>query len=510
MNTRGFRGRVKLCVRRWGLVWGPLSAALLACTAQPGPYGEAPGEPQTVVDTTEALTTPVQGIYVVSVDASGGFCDAVAYPANHAAAIQACIDRANADGGGTVLVRAGSYTSGTWPLTLKSNVTLQGAAQLGTRFAPATAQIIGTMQDNSSVLGINLDLSSVTEGAVRLGAAAGAHSNLRFEGNQFLLANPSGLSSAYSVYAPLGANSFDHIVIRGNQFVTSGVPGATAVNVDLEVTSGQGTINFVRVEGNDFYIASGLPGVNAAYLRSQSSTVPSVGNVISGNTVRGTNTFAYAFYLAGMLDVLVTGNATQAVAAGVKLDRGAATSCGAFVIGNSFRSYGAPSIDSACLPNSIVTGNSANQASASTGKAAVLVHAYKNTNQDFTAGTPAPLTFNVVDFDNSASFTPSTGTFVAPAGGVYRVHACARFRNTNYAADDSADIYITVAGVNWALNRVSAGGNGSMTSCTEDLVKANSGDAINVMVNATGAANTRTINGTGRYSTSISIERVSD
>lgn len=167
-------------------------ASLAGCSLQGWAPNEQPAEEEANVGVaTEALGSTTQAVYVVTQNGNDAFCDSTNYAGNHGAAIQACIDKASTDGGGRVMVRAGTYSTGTWPLALKSNVTLSGEGQRAAKFAPTAAQIIGTMQDRSAVEGISFDLTSVSEGAVRLSASAGAHANLRFENNSFLLANPA-------------------------------------------------------------------------------------------------------------------------------------------------------------------------------------------------------------------------------------------------------------------------------------------------------------------------------
>jgi len=68
---------------------------------------------------------PAQAIYVVSAQGDDGYCGDVRYTGSHANAVQACIDRASDAGGGIVMVRAGTYTTGNWARTLKGNVRLE-------------------------------------------------------------------------------------------------------------------------------------------------------------------------------------------------------------------------------------------------------------------------------------------------------------------------------------------------------------------------------------------------
>jgi len=136
-------------------------------TAAPAPVG-ALGDSASVASVTQAATATTPVVFVVRTGGTDGYCDDVVSSGKHADAIQACIDKANAAGGGTVLLLAGTYSTGTWPLTLKSNVTLAGVGHRGAKLSPATtADIIGTVQDNTTIRDLAFDGTKFGLGAAR-------------------------------------------------------------------------------------------------------------------------------------------------------------------------------------------------------------------------------------------------------------------------------------------------------------------------------------------------------
>jgi polygalacturonase len=135
-----------------------------------------------------------QGMHLVSTKDGDGVCDGSVYPGDHAAAIQACVDHASAEGGGIVLVQAGTYSTGQWALTLKRKVTLQGEGELAATLAPATSvDVIAVMEDDATVANLVFDLAHLgsDKSALRFGPGT-AHTNVRIEGNTFLGAQPPG------------------------------------------------------------------------------------------------------------------------------------------------------------------------------------------------------------------------------------------------------------------------------------------------------------------------------
>jgi hypothetical protein len=135
-----------------------------------------------------ATVEAAQGVHLVSANADDGVCDGTVYPGDHAAAIQACVDHASAEGGGVVLVGAGKYSTGHWALTVRRNVTLQGEGELAATFAPATSvDIIAALEDNAAVVNLSFDLVHLgaDQSALRFGSGA-THTNVRIEGNTFL------------------------------------------------------------------------------------------------------------------------------------------------------------------------------------------------------------------------------------------------------------------------------------------------------------------------------------
>src|SRR5579862_8844491 len=199
----------------------------------------------------QAALSTTQGVYVVALDTSGNaYCDGVSHGTDHGAALQACMTNANADGGGSVLVRAGTYSTGTWPLTVPSNVTLLGDGHLGAILKPTSTQIISTVGNNVSIVGLTFDLTNVSEGAVRFNSGFGAGgTNVRIESNQFLMVNTSAIVASSGIYSPASPLSFNRVAIRANAFVVSGSSGTAEYPIILQTTNG--SIDYVRIENND-------------------------------------------------------------------------------------------------------------------------------------------------------------------------------------------------------------------------------------------------------------------
>ncbi len=464
----------------------------------------APAVGGTNVGVERAALSTTQGVYVVALDASSNaYCDGVSYATDHGAALQACINNANADGGGTVLVRAGTYSTGSWPLIAASNVTIMGDGHLGAILKPTAGQIIGNVGNNVSIIGLTFDGTHVTEGAIRFNAGFGSGgSNVRIESNQFLLANTSAVGTS-GIYSYRTSTAFDRVAIRGNAFVFSAGAGVGATPIDLESSSA--AINYVRIENNDMSFST--PPHSPSYpivVSSSAGTNVCLGLVINGNTVRSTTPFSGVdILLSGVADVSMSGNVLQT--GGLQmLTGGGSTPCLGTVIGNvsrgTFQSASC-SIQSA--------GNSLTSSTLPGGVPNVLVHAYRSGTQTFTVGTGTTVKFNVVDVDTGGNYNGSTGVFTAPVGGVYRVNACMRLSTSGFAAGDSsiASIYTSTL---YSLHYVTSGGSNSFSNCVSDLVNVASGDPISINMDATGATTSRSISGTGRYSTYLAIERVSD
>lgn len=135
-----------------------------------------------------ATVEDAQGVHLVSANGGDGLCDGSVYPGDHAAAIQACVDYASAEGGGLVLVQAGTYSTGRWALTVKRKVTLQSEGEPAATLAPATSvDVIAALEDDAAVVNLTFDLAHLAadKSALRLGPGA-AHANVRIEGNTFL------------------------------------------------------------------------------------------------------------------------------------------------------------------------------------------------------------------------------------------------------------------------------------------------------------------------------------
>ena len=144
-----------------------------------------------------ATVEGAQGVHLVTASDADGVCDGSVYSGDHAAAIQACVDHASAEGGGVVLLRAGTYSTGRWGLTVKRNVTLQSEGELPATLAPATSvDVIRAVEDDAAVVNLTFDLANLRadKSALRFGAGA-AHNNVRIEGNTFLGAPAAGAGS---------------------------------------------------------------------------------------------------------------------------------------------------------------------------------------------------------------------------------------------------------------------------------------------------------------------------
>jgi hypothetical protein len=466
----------------------------------------APAADAANVGVERAALSTTQGVYVVALDASSNaYCDGVSYATDHGAALQACINNANADGGGTVLVRAGTYSTGTWPLTAASNVTILGDGHLGAILKPTAAQIIGNVGNNVSILGLTFDGTNVSEGTLRFDAGFGAGgSNVRIENNQFLLTNTTA-SSFSGIYSYLTSTAFSRVAIRANSFVISG--GAFENEAPISLRSSAATINYVRIENNDmlFTTTPHTPISYAIYVEDGTGTYSSQGLVINGNTVRSSTALSGVdVFLAGIHSFSLNGNLFQT--GSLVASAGTSNPCAGVLMGNVLAR--APSISSCSVQSA---GNSLISSSLAGGVPTVALHAYRSGSQTFTAGSGTTVKFNNVDVDSGGNYSTSTGVFTAPVGGLYRVNACLRVLTTNFTAGtDSSITNIYTTAAPYSVHYVTAGGAGTFSNCISDLVSVATGDPIQIVTDATGSATTRTISGTGRYSTYLSIERVAD
>jgi hypothetical protein len=459
---------------------------------------------------TESITTPVLGVYVVTAQGVDGYCNATLFANNHIGAIQSCIDQASADGGGVVLLRAGVYSTGSWGfLHVKTGVTLKGDGHGAAQLKPNSGfNIINAVDDNSAVEDLYFDTTNVN-GAIQLGSGT-SKTRIRIDDNTFnVVANNSNLRQG--IYA-LTAPSISDVMIRRNVFTSTFLPLAFEA-VYLQIANGAaGPFKNVRVEDNIISLASSTD--RPIFLVGTGNPFNTDGSVAVSGNVLTTASFPslQAINLTG-IRAQVTNNSVTGWSTPLEVSPvGGTTACGVLVSGNNFDH--APSIDAPCP--SVVVGNSTNGSQniangAGIGRAGVLVRAHLGATQNFTPGAGAQIVFGAEDLDYGSNFNPATGTFTAPATGRYRVHACARFNTTNFGPTDTADLKI-VSGTSGTqtLNKVAPGGSSSsFTSCVDDIVFANSTETLQVWVDATGTG-TRSINGTGVYSTFVNIEQVSD
>jgi hypothetical protein len=466
----------------------------------PEPVEEGAAEAPNIATSQEAITTPVQGVYVVTSEGSDGYCDAVLFAGNEGAAIQSCIDRANADGGGLVLVRGGLYTTGTWPLNMKSNVTLRGDGYSGATFSPAAAQVFASVADDSTIENLTFGVATLTEGVIRLGAPNSGRYRIRVENNRFVQVDGNSVIR-YGVYLNSGTNTFHDIVIRNNNFLSSSPGSFNPVDLD-------GSIWQVRVEDNTMDLSGG----GNIRLWNSSATLAH-GIVVSGNMMKRASESGWGIIVGGAKDAQVRGNSI--INYFTPLSITGLSGCGASVTGNLFGAQ-EPSVHANCAAQTVFAGNSGNNldgpGGTKVGKAGVLVRAHRNGTQTFTPGTGTAIVFNTEAVDYGSNYSVATGTFTAPVAGYYHVHACARVQVTNFAATDILNLSIQVSGaaVEAALNRSGTTGSGdSFTSCVDDIVSLTSGGTFQVRADATGSG-TRTIVGTNVYSTFLHVRQISD
>jgi hypothetical protein len=494
---------------------GTLLGLCAAGCSMPSPWGNegSAGDPpaaESVRVESAGLGQSLKGVYVIHKEANGARCDDSLYTLD-SDAIQQCLVKASNDGGGLVLVQAGTYSSGTWALSVGNNVTLQGVGNLGAKFSPLAVQspisIIDSIGDNSAIRGLAFD-SSFAQFAIRLGGQI-AHRNVVVENNLFsangLISSSRGTRGISSTDLT-GTNTFDKITIRGNSFQFVDAVDSGSILISLSTPSaGGGSIDNVRIENNDVSASSNI----YTYVRvnAGSSTTPSKGIVISGNSLRGGDSHTNGISIVGADQAQVTANAIEAGVA-VNVFPSAATTCSASILGNALTSK--PVIASACSAGSVVVGNSQNLAGAGMGKAGVAVRAGLGQNQNFIPGTETPIAFDVEDVDYGGNFDTSTHAFIAPFAGLYRVRACARFAASGFAASDTADLLLKVNTAVVTFNRIVIGGSSNVSSCAEDLLVMTSGATLQAAVNATGdGATPRQLVG-GKTATLINIERVSD
>ncbi len=474
------------------------------------------GADEAVGVTSEALGTSLKGVYVVANTPLTATCDD-GLPLAHGDALQACIDKANADGGGTVLVGAGVYNNGAWPLNLKSNVTLTGQGHLGAKLAPANVnQIIGNVGDNTVIADLTFDQSGITptfpNGAIAF-SSIGPHSNIRIENNLF---TANSIASSYGIVSFVAGNSFQRITIRGNVFQYSGVASNSVFSsIYFGAGSGTGSMDFVRIENNDISVAAAGGAANQVQIslfQSPFAPAPSRGIVINGNSIRSTG--PQGINVGGAFDAQISGNSvetnTEPSAYTIRVRQVGSLSCGATVTGNRVRGSKIL-VEPQCSANTVLSGNTDNGSPAGMGKVGVAVRAYRGGNQTFTAGTESVLVYNNEEVDYGANFDPATGLFTAPIAGLYKIRACARINATNFAVGDTADVSLYSGTAAFALQRtVFGGGSTSFTTCAEDAVALASGAVVKATVFASGTANTRTVSGLGKYSSFFTARKISD
>jgi hypothetical protein len=328
---------------------------------------------------------------------------------------------------------------------------------------------------------------------------------VRIENNSFLPTTAT-TGTYYGIGYEVANTSHNQILIRGNSYIQP-VAAQTAVHVPVALFASNGPMTNVRIEDNNFYLNPHVSGSFIGLLAS-SASAPATGIVISGNSMRssGAGPGAGIIHL-GAVETLVTGNSIRADSL-VSMGSAPGGACSVLISNNLLFGRILPG---PCGGGVTAVGNSDQHGyGVLTGVPANLVRAYRNAGVTFTAGTNLILVYNVENVDLAGSYDTGTGTFLTQVAGWFRVRACARMSATNFAAGDTADIAIISGASNLALNRVVSGGSSSFTNCVEDLIRLGPAGTFQVQVSASGAANTRTISGTGTYSTYLSVERVSD
>jgi len=242
------------------------------------------------------------------------------------------------------------------------------------------------------------------------------------------------------------------------------------------------------------------------------------GIVVSGNVMRTVQSSQNAIFVAGTSNGLIKNNVLVGYTMSIGVT-GPSPGCSAAVMGNV--TSDSPVINSGCAQNTVVTGNSDNRpgvlgSSSLIGKAGVLVRAHRTGTQSFTAGTGsgsgAYVVFNTEDVDNGRNYSEGIGVFTAPVAGYYHAHACVRFNAAGFGATESANLSFEIPGasITPSLNRTTSGGSAdTFTSCVDDVIQLASGAGLQVFVSSNGSG-TRSLSGTGVYSTYLYVTQVSD
>jgi hypothetical protein len=478
-----------------------LAAAVLAASAScqaPVSSERMPDlEKAEKVGVVSAALGPAPATYVVNASGSDGYCDGVLYAGDHATAIQTCIDNAFNNGGGTVLVTPGTYnTYGAapyWTVDLKANVALRGQDR-GVIFSPsASLTIVGIVGSRASISGISFALVPGSTIGVTFKVAT---EHVTIERNLFDAT--TGSPGSYSgIIGNVSGLAYNHLSILRNTFNQNAFASVSLAAIML--TTGGGWS--FRVEGNHVLIRNIS---SSPFLRVDGFMIKSV---VTGNhfdTYGGSLTDGIR--IANPTDVVISNNLIRANNPVVFTGTGL---CTAHFIGNTMS--GKPDVGP-CETASF--GNNENGVvgtiGASPGRPAVLVRAHRSGNQTFTGGGDTQLIYNAETTDFGNNYDTSTGLFTAPRAGKYRVRACARFDGTNWVLGNVArmEMYRSGIGTAVAVNFVIAG-PGGFSDCVDDIVSMGTGDTLSVYAGGTGIANTRTISGTGTYSTYLNIEQLS-
>jgi len=172
--------------------------------------------------------TGTSATYIVTLSGGTAYCNGAA-GTDHSTAINDCIDAADADGGGEVLIRSGTYTTGLFNLALENGVGIRGVAgstgATATRIKPATkpTSFVFNIESNTYVEGLIFDATDWAVGATSiLNAAVGDLSNVRIENNEFYNGGTVNISRAFYISDSTAGRTKERIIFRNNTINYSG------------------------------------------------------------------------------------------------------------------------------------------------------------------------------------------------------------------------------------------------------------------------------------------------